>query len=130
MPCGRCKSRIGCHAERIERTADFAPAFERALRKRPALRVRTAVSTIAFADRHYGVQQQTLSDDVGDFVVRRSDGLVPCPRHHACQRGVRADAAVARHAGLGTVEGRSAPSRAKSRAKAITGDDENEDAGQ
>jgi len=37
--------------------------------------VRVDASPIAFVDRLYGEQRQTLASDVGDFVVRRSDGL-------------------------------------------------------
>ena len=48
---------------------------ERAARKRTAMRVRVPVAAIAFTDRHCGHQQQHLAEDVGDFVVRRSDGL-------------------------------------------------------
>ena len=44
-------------------------------RPRTALRVRVPAAPIAFTDRLYGVQRQALGDDVGDFVVRRSDGL-------------------------------------------------------
>ena len=48
---------------------------EHAARRRLAMRVRTPPAAIAFTDRHYGHQQQLLAQDVGDFVVRRSDGL-------------------------------------------------------
>jgi glutamyl-Q tRNA(Asp) synthetase len=37
--------------------------------------VRVDATTVAFTDRLYGPQQQALAADVGDFVVRRSDGL-------------------------------------------------------
>ena len=50
-------------------------AGDRAARGHPALRVRVPSSSVAFADRLYGRQQQHLADDVGDFIVRRSDGL-------------------------------------------------------
>ena len=46
-----------------------------AARKRRALRVRVDASPIEFTDRLYGAQQQRLSVDVGDCVLRRSDGL-------------------------------------------------------
>jgi glutamyl-Q tRNA(Asp) synthetase len=46
-----------------------------AARKRHALRVRVDASPIEFTDRLYGAQQQRLSVDVGDCVLRRSDGL-------------------------------------------------------
>lgn len=40
-----------------------------------ALRVRTDGATIAFTDRLQGPQHQRLEQEVGDFVVRRADGL-------------------------------------------------------
>jgi glutamyl-Q tRNA(Asp) synthetase len=43
--------------------------------RRRALRVRVPAATIAFTDRLYGELAQALARDVGDFVVRRSDGL-------------------------------------------------------
>ena len=46
-----------------------------AARKRHALRLRVDASPIEFTDRLYGAQQQRLSVDVGDCVLRRSDGL-------------------------------------------------------
>jgi len=42
---------------------------------RAAIRVRVPSSPIAFTDRVFGWQQQRLDVDVGDFIVRRSDGL-------------------------------------------------------
>jgi glutamyl-Q tRNA(Asp) synthetase len=43
--------------------------------KPAAIRVRVPSSPIGFTDRVYGAQCQRLDEDVGDFVVRRSDGL-------------------------------------------------------
>lgn len=40
-----------------------------------AIRVRVPVSPIAFVDRVFGAQVQRLALDVGDFAVRRSDGV-------------------------------------------------------
>jgi glutamyl-Q tRNA(Asp) synthetase len=40
-----------------------------------AVRVRVGTATISFVDRLQGRQQQDLARDVGDFVVRRADGL-------------------------------------------------------
>jgi glutamyl-Q tRNA(Asp) synthetase len=40
-----------------------------------ALRVRVPAAEIAFTDRRQGLQRQRLHQDVGDFVVRRSDGV-------------------------------------------------------
>ena len=47
----------------------------RASRRQRALRVRVPAASIAFADRVQGRIEQRLADDVGDFIVRRSDGL-------------------------------------------------------
>jgi glutamyl-Q tRNA(Asp) synthetase len=43
-------------------------------RKRTAMRVRVPCAPIDFIDRVHGRQRQPLAEDVGDFVVRRSDG--------------------------------------------------------
>jgi len=79
-----------CACTRAERAADPVSAIgERvypgvcrdgiepaaAGRTRRAMRVRVDASPIAFVDRLYGPQRQTLASDVGDFVVRRSDQL-------------------------------------------------------
>jgi len=50
-------------------------AGARVLRRHAAVRVRAPSTTIGFVDRHYGCQWQQLAQDVGDFVVRRSDGF-------------------------------------------------------
>jgi glutamyl-Q tRNA(Asp) synthetase len=44
-------------------------------RTRRAVRVRVDAASIAFRDRVQGAQAQDLARDVGDFVVRRADGL-------------------------------------------------------
>lgn len=44
-------------------------------RPQRALRVRTHERPIRFTDRIQGVQTQRLLDEIGDFVVRRADGL-------------------------------------------------------
>jgi glutamyl-Q tRNA(Asp) synthetase len=44
-------------------------------RAQRASRVRAGAARIAFRDRLQGLQTQELARDVGDFVVRRSDGL-------------------------------------------------------
>jgi glutamyl-Q tRNA(Asp) synthetase len=45
-------------------------------RARTAIRVRVPATAIGFTDRRFGAIDQVLATDVGDFVVRRSDGLV------------------------------------------------------
>lgn len=40
-----------------------------------AIRVRVPATPIGFVDRVFGAEVQRLADDVGDFVVRRSDGI-------------------------------------------------------
>jgi glutamyl-Q tRNA(Asp) synthetase len=42
---------------------------------RTAIRVRVPSTPIAFTDRVFGLQQQQLDVDVGDFIVQRSDRL-------------------------------------------------------
>ncbi len=44
-------------------------------RRPPAIRLRVPEVRIAFEDRIQGPQAQSLRDDVGDFVLRRADGL-------------------------------------------------------
>ena len=43
--------------------------------RRPAYRLRVPNETIAVCDRHYGLYQENLARDCGDFILRRSDGL-------------------------------------------------------
>jgi len=50
-------------------------AGERATRRRTSMRVRVPAAPIAFTDRLCGRQEQRLAEDVGDFIVRRSDGV-------------------------------------------------------
>ena len=67
---------IGRIGERIYRgTCRNGLAGERGMRTRVAVRVRVPSTLIAFEDRLYGAQRQALDADVGDFIVRRSDGL-------------------------------------------------------
>jgi glutamyl-Q tRNA(Asp) synthetase len=42
---------------------------------RAAWRLRVPSTPVDYVDRHYGRQSQDLAADVGDFVLRRSDGL-------------------------------------------------------
>lgn len=43
--------------------------------KTPALRVKVAAAKIIFDDECLGLQQQVLAEQVGDFVLKRADGL-------------------------------------------------------
>ena len=43
--------------------------------QRHAIRVLVAETTVGFFDSVYGYREQALADSVGDFVLRRSDGL-------------------------------------------------------
>lgn len=56
--------------------------------RRPSLRVRIAAETVCFTDLVYGAVQQKLAEAVGDFVVRRADGV------HAYQLAVVLDDAA------------------------------------
>lgn len=47
----------------------------RAKERTPAIRLRTPDKTVTFTDGLYGVQQENLQRDCGDFVLRRADGL-------------------------------------------------------
>jgi glutamyl-Q tRNA(Asp) synthetase len=48
---------------------------DRAARRARAWRVRVGDAAVEFVDRAQGMQRQRLGDDVGDFVVKRADGL-------------------------------------------------------
>jgi glutamyl-Q tRNA(Asp) synthetase len=48
---------------------------DRARRRERASRMRVGDTIVAFADRLQGSQRQDLARDVGDFIVRRADGL-------------------------------------------------------
>ncbi len=51
------------------------PAAGIASASRVAWRLRIPATPAGFVDRHYGPQSQDLAVEVGDFVLRRSDGL-------------------------------------------------------
>lgn len=57
---------------------DLTPAERTELEasgRRPALRVRVPNETVSFVDGHYGPYSAHLTSQVGDFILRRSDGL-------------------------------------------------------
>ena len=68
-PAGSIGERVYAGTCRNGLVADLAP------RRRTCVRVRVPDTPIAFTDRLLGIQRQRLAADVGDFVVRRSDGL-------------------------------------------------------
>jgi glutamyl-Q tRNA(Asp) synthetase len=64
------------HGERVyPGTCRYGIAPGRAARAQRSVRVRVGDETIGFVDRLQGRQSQSLRDEVGDFVVRRADGL-------------------------------------------------------
>lgn len=58
--------------------------------RRPSLRLKVPTCILSFEDDHLGYIEQNISDVVGDFVVRRSDGV------HAYQLAVVVDDAAMR----------------------------------
>ena len=48
---------------------------EKSRKRPPALRLRVPEETIAFVDGHYGLVEQDLAAECGDFILRRSDGV-------------------------------------------------------
>jgi glutamyl-Q tRNA(Asp) synthetase len=72
----RARDRVGPIGERIyPGVCARGVAAHHASRAARAMRVRVPPLPIAFKDRLQGVIEQSLARDVGDFVVRRSDGL-------------------------------------------------------
>lgn len=52
-----------------------AEVAEKSRKRPPALRLRVPEETIAFVDGHYGLVEQDLATECGDFILRRSDGV-------------------------------------------------------
>lgn len=50
-------------------------AAERAKTRTPAMRLRVPEEEVHFTDGLFGLQQENLARDCGDFILRRSDGL-------------------------------------------------------
>jgi glutamyl-Q tRNA(Asp) synthetase len=64
------------HGERVyPGTCRSGIAPQRVHRAQRSVRVRVRDETVAFVDRLQGPQSQSLREEVGDFVVRRADGL-------------------------------------------------------
>lgn len=80
-PCACARSELvtapmGAGGERIyPGTCRTGLAGERAARTRRAWRLLVDDTTIEYTDRLQGAQAQSLAGDVGDFIVKRSDGL-------------------------------------------------------
>jgi glutamyl-tRNA synthetase len=70
------------------RDLDAAARAARAARKTPALRLRVPPGEIAFTDAIAGPRRESVTDTVGDFVLRRADGV------HAYQLAVVVDDAA------------------------------------
>lgn len=79
-------ARLGAAGERVyPGTCRAGIAPPRATRAGVSWRLRVDDAVITFTDRVQGAQRQSLAEDVGDFVVKRSDGL------HAYQLAVVVD---------------------------------------
>ena len=52
-----------------------AEVAEKSQKRPPALRLRVPGETVAFVDGHYGLMEQDLAAECGDFILRRSDGV-------------------------------------------------------
>lgn len=66
------------HREPGCRCAHLSPKERRVMEqqgRRPAWKIRVPDRTIRITDEHYGPLEQNLAQDVGDFIVRRSDGV-------------------------------------------------------
>jgi glutamyl-tRNA synthetase len=57
------------------RDLSAAAVAERAKTRRPAIRLRVAPETLVFVDGVHGEQREDVSATVGDFVIRRADGV-------------------------------------------------------
>ena len=72
----RAHDAIGRIGERVyPGVCAYGVDVARTRQARHAVRVRVPAASIAFVDRRFGAIGQVLATDVGDFVVRRSDGL-------------------------------------------------------
>ena len=79
FPCSCSRKEILASAPHAGEEGPIYPgtcrAGLRAGQKARALRLRVDASPIAFVDALYGPCQQNLAEDVGDFVLKRADGL-------------------------------------------------------
>lgn len=77
--CACSRQEIAAHAQTgLEGTVYPGTCRDRLLAPDPgrALRVMTGDDPVSFADAVFGKQSQRLATDIGDFIVRRSDGLI------------------------------------------------------
>ncbi len=66
------------HRDPSCRCAHFSPTQRRAMElqgRKPAWKIRVPDRNIIVSDEHYGPLEQNLARDVGDFILRRSDGV-------------------------------------------------------
>jgi glutamyl-Q tRNA(Asp) synthetase len=79
FPCSCSRKEILASAPHLGEEGPIYPGTcrdgLRAAQKARALRVRVGDNSIAFVDVLYGPYQQNLAEDVGDFVLKRADGL-------------------------------------------------------
>ena len=79
FPCGCSRKEILASAPHAGEEGPIYPGTCRAglcvAQEARALRLRVADTAISFVDRLYGPYQQNLARDVGDFVLKRADGL-------------------------------------------------------
>ena len=81
-------SRADLHAASAPHASDGAPIYARTCKnlteneiknktklKQPAWRIEVPNETISFKDELFGLQNQNLQKDSGDFILRRSDGV-------------------------------------------------------
>ena len=78
-PCACSRQEIADSARAADGTTRYPGTCRSGLKpgcSERALRLRTDAAPIVFADAIQGVAQQVLEEDVGDFVLRRADGIV------------------------------------------------------
>ena len=78
-PCACSRQEIADSARAVDGTTQYPGTCRSGLkpgRAARALRLRTDTAPIIFADAIQGVVRQVLEKDIGDFVLRRADGIV------------------------------------------------------
>ncbi len=69
---GEAETDAGCRCARLSRREQAA--LEQSGR-RPAWKIRVPDAVVHIEDEHYGPLSQNLARDVGDFIIRRADGV-------------------------------------------------------